>query len=152
MTVQSTWYKKRFFFQREIIWEVNNRRNMGNVRRHEQKQEINRKFLSNVPNPYTKCRLNTWTKVDYHTGGKWFVHCPKHHKENQLLSLEHPCRLSLDYVNLIQRRSMVTCSIRFSKRKPVGKNMSGKRTNADTISHMSTISYQADIANIRYTA
>ena len=34
-------------------------------------------------------------KVDHHTGGKWFIHGPKHRKENQLLSMEHPCWLSL---------------------------------------------------------
>ena len=34
-------------------------------------------------------------KADYHAGGKWFIHGPKHHKENQLLSLKHHCWLSL---------------------------------------------------------
>ena len=28
-------------------------------------------------------------KVDHNLRGKWFIHGPKHHKENQLLSLEH---------------------------------------------------------------
>ena len=27
--------------------------------------------------------------VNHHTGGKWFIHGPKHHKQYQLLSLEH---------------------------------------------------------------
>ena len=35
-------------------------------------------------------------KVDHHTGGKWFIHCPKHHRENQLLILEHSCWLSFN--------------------------------------------------------
>ena len=35
-------------------------------------------------------QLSFWNvsrKVDYHAGGKWFIHGPKRHKENQLLSL-----------------------------------------------------------------
>ena len=38
---------------------------------------------------------NVSQKVDYHAGGKWFIHGPKRRKENQLLSLKHPCLLSL---------------------------------------------------------
>ena len=30
-------------------------------------------------------------KVEQHTGGKSFIHCPKRRKENQLQSLELPC-------------------------------------------------------------
>ena len=33
-------------------------------------------------------------KLDHHAGGKWFIHGPKRRKENQLLSLKHPCGLS----------------------------------------------------------
>ena len=43
-------------------------------------------------------QLSFWNvsrKVDYHAGGKWFIHGPKRHKENQLLSLKHSCWLSL---------------------------------------------------------
>ena len=43
-------------------------------------------------------QLSFWNvsrKVDYHAGGKWFIHGPKRRKENQLLSLKHPCWLSL---------------------------------------------------------
>ena len=43
-------------------------------------------------------QLSFWDvsrKVDYHAGGKWFIHGPKRRKENQLLSLKHPCWLSL---------------------------------------------------------
>ena len=32
-------------------------------------------------------------KVDQHTGGKWLIHGTKHHKENQLQSLQLPCRI-----------------------------------------------------------
>ena len=31
---------------------------------------------------------NVSRKVDYHAGGKWFIHGPKRRKENQLLSLK----------------------------------------------------------------
>ena len=34
---------------------------------------------------------NVSRKVDYHAGGKWFIHGPKRRKDNQLLSLKHPC-------------------------------------------------------------
>ena len=43
-------------------------------------------------------QLSFWNvsrKVDYHAGGKWFIQGPKRRKENQLLSLKHPCWLSL---------------------------------------------------------
>ena len=43
-------------------------------------------------------QLQLWIvsrKVDYHAGGKWFIHGTKRRKENQLLSLKHPCWLSL---------------------------------------------------------
>ena len=43
-------------------------------------------------------QLSFWNvsrKVNYHAGGKWFIHGPKRRKENQLLSLKHPCWLSL---------------------------------------------------------
>ena len=32
-------------------------------------------------------------KVDQHTRGKWLIHGTKRCKDNQLQSLEHPCRL-----------------------------------------------------------
>ena len=32
-------------------------------------------------------------KVDQHTRGKWLIHGTKHHKDNQLQSLEFPCRI-----------------------------------------------------------
>ena len=33
-------------------------------------------------------------KVDQHTGGKWLIHGTKRRKDNQLQSLELPCRIS----------------------------------------------------------
>ena len=43
-------------------------------------------------------QLSFWNvsrKVDYHAGGKWFIHGSKRRKENQLLSLKHPYWFSL---------------------------------------------------------
>ena len=43
-------------------------------------------------------QLSFWNvsrKMDYHAGGKWFIHDPKRRKQNQLLSLKHPCWLFL---------------------------------------------------------
>ena len=34
-------------------------------------------------------------KVDQHTGGKWLIHRTKHRKDNQLQSLELPCRIAV---------------------------------------------------------
>ena len=33
-------------------------------------------------------------RVEHQTGGKWLIHGTKHHKDNELQSLEHPCRIS----------------------------------------------------------
>ena len=33
-------------------------------------------------------------KVDHHTGSKWFIHGTKHRNDNQLQSLELPCRIA----------------------------------------------------------
>ena len=33
-------------------------------------------------------------KVDQHTGAKWLIRGTKRRKDNQLQSLEHPCRIS----------------------------------------------------------
>ena len=33
-------------------------------------------------------------KVDQHTGGKWLIHGTKRRKDNQLQTLELPCRIS----------------------------------------------------------
>ena len=52
-------------------------------------------------------QLSFWNvsrKVDYHAGGKWFIHGPKRRKENQLLSLKHPRWLSLVVLNFARLR------------------------------------------------
>ena len=33
--------------------------------------------------------------MDTHTGGKLSIHGTKHHKDKQLQSLKHPCRITL---------------------------------------------------------
>ena len=35
--------------------------------------------------------------MDRHAEGKWFIHGPRHRKENQLLSMEH---MPVDYRNI----------------------------------------------------
>ena len=73
-----------------------NRQNLGNVCKHELRQEINRKLLPTILNvPIQVSFTNTKLQMDYHTEGNWLIHYHKHHKENQLLSLEHSCWLFL---------------------------------------------------------
>ena len=57
-----------------------------------QKQQ---KVVSFMPNlqTYYNSKLN-FQKVDQHTGGKCLIHGTKRHKDNQLQSLELPCRIS----------------------------------------------------------
>ena len=60
--------------------------------KHEQRQEIDRKFLSNITNLHTNCHFkDTNLKMYHHTGGKWFIHGPQRRKENLLQSLRQPC-------------------------------------------------------------
>ena len=40
---------------------------------------------------YYRFKLD-FQKVDQHTGGKWLIHGTKRRKDNQLQSLEVPCR------------------------------------------------------------
>ena len=47
--------------------------------------------VQNIPTDIYKINLN----LDHDTGGKLFIYDPKHHKENQLLRLEHSCWLSI---------------------------------------------------------
>ena len=59
-------------------------------------------------------QLSFWNvsrKVDYHAGGKWFIHGPKRRLENQVLSLKHPCWLPWDItywcsINLLWKELM----------------------------------------------
>ena len=48
--------------------------------------------MSNLqPNCYLKVDFQ---KVDQHAGGKWLINDTKRHKDNQLLNLKLPCRIS----------------------------------------------------------
>ena len=47
--------------------------------------------MSNLQTYYFKLDFQ---KVDQHTGGKWLIHGTKCRKDNQLQSLELPCRIS----------------------------------------------------------
>ena len=49
-------------------------------------------FMSNVQT-YYNFKLDS-QKVGPHTGGKWLIHGTKRRKDNQLQSLELPCRIS----------------------------------------------------------
>ena len=40
------------------------------------------------------CLKFDFQKVDQHAGGKWLIHDTKRSKDNQLQSLELPCRIS----------------------------------------------------------
>ena len=48
-------------------------------------------LMSNLQTYYFKLDFQ---KVDQHTGGKCLIHGTKHRKDNQLQSLELPCRIS----------------------------------------------------------
>ena len=56
----------------------------------------NKYMTSHYKLTYQLILKNVSQKVDYHAGGKWFCHGPKRRKENQLLSLKHPCWLTLE--------------------------------------------------------
>ena len=49
-------------------------------------------FMSNLQT-YYHFQLD-FQKVDQHIGGKYLIHGTKHRKDNQLQSLELPCRIS----------------------------------------------------------
>ena len=57
-----------------------------------QKQKKMFSLMSNLQT-YYHFKLD-FQKVDQHTGGKWLIHGTKHRKDNQLRSLELPCRIS----------------------------------------------------------
>ena len=40
------------------------------------------------------CLKFDFQKVDQHAGGKWLIHDTKRRKDNQLQSLQLPCRIS----------------------------------------------------------
>ena len=55
----------------------------------------NKKLFSFMSNLQTYCHFQLdFQKVDQRTGGKWLIHGTKRRKDNQLQSLELPCRIS----------------------------------------------------------
>ena len=52
-------------------------------------------MFSFMPNLQTYYHFKLdFQKVDQHIGGKWLIYGTKHRKDNQLQSLELPCRIS----------------------------------------------------------
>ena len=49
--------------------------------------------MSHIQTYYHHFQLD-FQKVDQHTGDKWLLHGTKHQKDDQLQSLELPCRIS----------------------------------------------------------
>ena len=49
-------------------------------------------YMSNLQT-YYHSKLD-FQNADHHTGAKWLIHGTKRHKDNQLQSLEFPCRIS----------------------------------------------------------
>ena len=49
-------------------------------------------LMSNLQTYYFKLDFQ---KMDQHTGGKWLIHGTKRRIDNQLQSLELPCRISV---------------------------------------------------------
>ena len=55
----------------------------------------NKKLFSLMSNLQTYYHFKLdYQKVDQHTGGKWLIHVTKRRTDNQLQSLELPCRIS----------------------------------------------------------
>ena len=50
--------------------------------------------MLNLQTYYHFQNLLDFQKMDQHTGGKWLIHGTKRRKDNQLQSLELPCRIS----------------------------------------------------------
>ena len=60
--------------------------------RNNQKQKKMFSYMSNLQT-YYHFKLD-FQKVDQHIKGKWVIHGTKRRKDNQLRSLELPCRIS----------------------------------------------------------
>ena len=58
-------------------------------------QKQQKKLFSLMSNLQTYCHFKLdFQKADQHTGDKWLIHGTKRRKDNQLQSLELPCRIS----------------------------------------------------------
>ena len=61
--------KQEVISEQNKIERKNNRQNLGDVQKHKQRQEIDRKFLSTILHLHTNCHFkNINLKVDHHTG------------------------------------------------------------------------------------
>ena len=93
MAVQRIWYK--MLFQNKT-----NRKKKQQAKFNVQKKKNGKESIENSSSlcqPYTPTVIlnNINLQVDHHTGGRWFIHGSKPHKENQLQSLENYCWWSL---------------------------------------------------------
>ena len=62
---------------------------------YETMKKNNEKLFSFVSNLQTYCNFKLDSqKMDQHTGGKWVIHGTNRRKDNQMQSLELPCRIS----------------------------------------------------------
>ena len=61
---------------------------------NKQKQQRLFSYMSNLQQTYYNFKID-FPKLDQHTESKWLIHGNKRHKNNQLQSLEIPCRISL---------------------------------------------------------
>ena len=60
-----------------------------------QKFNSTQKLFTFMPNLQTYYHFKLdFQKVDQHTGGKWLIHATECRKDNQLHTLELPCRIS----------------------------------------------------------
>ena len=98
MVVQSTLCKKNLFQSKNI--ERGEIRGKHGKSKNTLRQEIEKKikiksspiYINYIPTVIFEEKKDL--RVVHQTGGKWFIHGPKHHKEKQLQSLELPCWLS----------------------------------------------------------
>ena len=99
------------------------------------KRELVKKIISTLASLHNNCYFkNRNLKVDHHTKSKWFIHCPKRHRENRLQSLKHSYWMSLIfYVNLIWRRPFVYYPILCSKRMSMDRNILGRWMNVEML-------------------
>ena len=97
MTVQSSKYKKLFIVK--SYRRKNNKLNSCNVVIYRDNNKSKTSIENSSPLSQTYRNLNL--KLSHYTGGKWFIHGTKHHKEDRLQSLKHSCWFSWHYNDVI---------------------------------------------------
>ena len=68
---------------------------------NQKQQQKSISFMSNLQT-YYHFKIN-FQKVEQHTGGKWLILGTKRRKDNQLQSLEPPCRILMDTLATIMQ-------------------------------------------------